>query len=862
MILQALVNQFSRRFQHEKRAQVCLWFDEKEEFIKLLPSLRAHLGSMDSPPFLLLEYDAPEHHGQVWLKHQVHRTLNALSSEESRQQRFVMYLPLPEDHLVQGGPGGAPALDMLAEYRTTGVSWRVDGKRPTLFRFLKQTGVELPGLPRDQQRIYDGGRNSLLAKYVAKFADRPATFWAVPLSPALVQERLVGDVDQTILDLAALPEPTWQDLDDKGLISEFLGVVRERYGFEAPADGASNWVKALATTLALTETFLGYGEPDDFPLADRLPPQPVRTHHQQLLHRWLRDSESRAAWDRLIQEVETELDLSNWARDKVGFCFGFPHLVQMRWQEVAGSFAVAATKSSSTAAFFTEHGALIAKEAEHSRASLNPAGAWDLLRQLQDYLGACEEATRLANEAESVDALVRVFVSQAPVVDAAHITLRHDAERQGLPSVAKVADRTYATYTNMLNGRFFKRYVARGSTSIDELPYVTDHLERRLWNANGKRAVVIVDALRYDCAYLIRQTLQSFAVTLEPMRAAIPTVTPVGMTALMPLAEAEVSCDIQANSLHPRVNGKDAAARSNRVAYLRDFGADCREIGQLEATSDTPAGLGELLVVFGHGEVDHIGHGNARALVRHLHGEVERIARLVRTLHRWNYPVVHVITDHGFILLDEDNLPDEVACNAEWCRVKKERYALVPAEADLPVASLPFGWDPSLRVALPPGLAFFKGEKPFSHGGVALQELVIPHLVSRCYPPEAKRLGLEVVLPVFELTRTAVKVSLRPERPASPESPQMTLFAAPARTVSLDVLRLDSTTGAHVSVLASGGPKEVRVDPEASEQDVTLFFHTAKSFRAGEILHLDIRDTETTEQFPPGGIKLTIGRDM
>ena len=482
------------------------------------------------------------------------------------------------------------------------------------------------------------------------------------------------------------------------------------------------------------------------------------------------------------------------------------------------------------------------------------------MRQLQEYLGACERATRFAEQADTVDALVDVFVKQAPVVDAAHINVRHDAEQQGQPTVIKVADRAYATYTNTLNGRFFARFID-GSGRIPKLPYVTDRLEKRLWRRQGKRAVVIVDALRYDCAHLISEALQNFNVELAPMRAAIPTVTPVGMTALMPLSAAEVSCEIQGNNLHPQVNGKDAAARSTRIAFLRDFGADCREIGELEATSDAPDGLGELLVVFGHEEVDHSGHGSAEALVRYLHLEVERIARLVRKLHRWIYPEVHVITDHGFILLDQDNLPDEVACNTEWCRVKKERFALVPAEADLPVASLPFDWDSSLRVALPPGLAFFKAEKSFSHGGAALQELVIPHLVSRSQVPSSKRPGIEVVLPTFELMRTAVKVSLRPERSVSSKSQQMTLFAAPARTMSLDVLRIDST-GARVSVLASGRPKEVRVDPEASEQNVTLFFHSAQSFPAGEILHLDIRDIETTEQFPPGGIKLTVGRDM
>ena len=54
MLLQALTDQLKQRFLHEKRAQVCLWFDEKEEFARLLPFLRAHLEAMKSPPFRVL----------------------------------------------------------------------------------------------------------------------------------------------------------------------------------------------------------------------------------------------------------------------------------------------------------------------------------------------------------------------------------------------------------------------------------------------------------------------------------------------------------------------------------------------------------------------------------------------------------------------------------------------------------------------------------------------------------------------------------------------------------------------------------------------------------------------------------------
>ena len=204
---------------------------------------------MEAPPFRVLEYDARQRHGQIWIKHRIHRTLEALPAEERPRQRFVVWLPLAEDRLERRGPDGEPALELLAEYRIAGVTWRVDGRRPTLFRFLKQAGVTLPAAPGDQRRLWEGGRDSLLAKYAARFADRPAAFWRNLLSPELARSGLIGDVDRTILDLAVSPETTWQDLDEKGLVAEFVALVRERYGFEGPRDRPADWVAALVAAL-------------------------------------------------------------------------------------------------------------------------------------------------------------------------------------------------------------------------------------------------------------------------------------------------------------------------------------------------------------------------------------------------------------------------------------------------------------------------------------------------------------------------------------------------------------------------------------------------------------------------------------
>ncbi len=89
---------------------------------------------------------------------------------------------------------------------------------------------------------------------------------------------------------------------------------------------------------------------------------------------------------------------------------------------------------------------------------------------------------------------------------------------------------------------------------------------------------------------------------------------------------------------------------------------------------------------------------------------------------------------------------------------------------------------------------------------------------------------------------------------------QIALFSELGRRLVIDVVRAGAS-GTRTSVL-EGKPKEVQLDAKDKEKSVSIFFQSSASFRQGELLELDIRDVETSEQFPPGGIKLTVGRDM
>jgi hypothetical protein len=856
MILQALLQQIQQRFSHEKRAKVCLWFDPQGEFERLLPALAKHLEQMKKAPFQLLAYEAKLKHGQLWLRRQVRNALKEVSPENASDVRFLMYLPLAEERLDSPDEKGRHHLELLTEYKIAGVRWLVGGKRATLFNFLKAAGVCLPETSGEQRQLVESGGDSLLAKYAAKFHDKPPVFWEQRLTPDLAQSRLVGDVDQVILDLAVQPETTWTALGERAVREEFLAAVKDRYDFASETDNPVLWVTAMVEALALTETYTGYGEPADFPFLNRLPPSRYRDGQVQLLRRWLRDANSRPAWDRWVKQVEQHLNLTDWASGKGGLSFGFPHLARLRWNHFREQFAAASEKWSDLRQLVKTEEKALREEVDYARASQSPTGHWEMLLGVAMFVDTCEKGRKAVEHAKTAGGLAKVYCEFAGTIDRAHAQLKATGEEHDVPEVVAVVDRGYGDYANELNQRFFESYTANDNLDIEGIPFVTDYLDAKLWSAGGRRAVVIVDALRYDCALALADRLRGQEVRVEPMRAMLPTVTPIGMSALLPKEITPRSLQIEKNELHPYVKGVDSSVRKNRLELLKKFGATCLEIGELEDATEAPEKIRDLLVVLGHEEVDKLGHTNAKSLTRHLDKELGRIARVVKRLHQWGYPEVNVVTDHGFVLVAAEQLPSEVPVKKEWCAMFKERFAMVPAGVDVPLKTKPFPWDASMRVAIPPGTAFFKTEKAFSHGGATLQEMIIPRLVSRGQV-QVRKTGVEVILPAYELTRAAVRVVLRPKALAAAPSGELALFTDQPRDLEIDVLR----AGEASSVL-SGKPKGVRLDPGLGEVVVTLFFDSKHAFKVGEMLLLQIRDPETEEQFPPGGINLRIGRDF
>jgi hypothetical protein len=874
MIHAELANDFRSLLGRLPDRRIVLWFDEKREFGRLLPGFEAYLRGLAVPPFVLLRYDEAAGHGQLWIKHEIHWTNRQLPAAERDARRYVVYLPFASERLDSPEEEGGWSADLLLEYRNLGATWLVDGKKPTLFGLLRKIAVNLPADPKEQRQLWDGGRDSLLAKFTARFADRDARFWQQQLTPGWVRGQVIGDVEQTVLDLAAEPLDKLGELAREGLVSDFVQQIREAFGFFQPLavpDGAlaaetgavfEEWLSRLVLQLALTETFEGYGQPADFPHPELLPETPYRRRCVDFLKRWLKDSSAAAHYHRHIRQLERGgYDLSKWAKGRAGTAVAFPHLTRLRFQTRYDEFRAAAAQKTQYMAFLAGHSKDFAAEAEFTRGSPEPVPGFALLHRLAHLVSACEEAAGRARSCTSPEDAVRIYTDCAGKVDRDHWRLVADATKEAdLEDLVAVANRAYGEYVEALNAAFFEALRGRADWGLSGIRSVTD-VAADIWTARGRRAVVIVDALRFDCAMEIRDKLHLPDSALTAALACIPTRTWVGMTALLPLRGEQLRYEPGPGEGRLRLVATNAnfSDRQVRLQFLRDrAGAVCMEIEEAEKESRTPKPLPEVLCVFGHETIDTLGHDKASDLIQHLDVEVGRLVRLIGKLHGWGYPEVHLLTDHGFVTTSSEFKPTVIPIPADRAIVAKSRYALLEEGAVIDAKTFPFPFDPRVRVAVPAGMAFFKEEKTFAHGGVALQEVVIPHL--RSSREEIRtRVEVQVVPATYEIKTYSVKVVLEPLLPEKLE-----LFTRPVgRTVEVDLLR--ATPGkpprTGESVVAHAVQKEIK--PEAGQKvTVVLMLNDKLAFMEGDMLDLIVRDVETREVLSPTGLRLTVARSL
>lgn len=232
---------------------------------------------------------------------------------------------------------------------------------------------------------------------------------------------------------------------------------------------------------------------------------------------------------------------------------------------------------------------------------------------------------------------------------------------------------------------------------------------------------LFVDGLRFDLGRRVAERLEGLGVksVLTPGLAALPTVTPTAKLALTPNESGRLAAGGGFSAA--KAEGSASATLAVMHALLEESGLSVLKDGEIGDPGSGPAWT-EI------GKIDSRGHSEGLGVVDFIDGEVDAIVNRIRALLEAGWDRIELVTDHGWVLspqmLTKTDLPVAAV------DVRKGRCARLKPGAPAEVPTVPWFWDPEVRVAVAPGMSCFENGKFYEHGGVSPQECVVPRVVA------------------------------------------------------------------------------------------------------------------------------------
>lgn len=646
-----------------------LWTDADGQWAPLIPALQKVLSQL----YVLGAYAPEDRHGPViWLRCIVERTLPEVSPPSGVVP--ILYLPKVSRQDLRAG-GDCPAhLQPLIELQYRGAVWHQrNGRDWTVEAFLtSEDGVGLD-IAKDNRT-----RDAMLRALVLLAPEPLAGLRGRRLEADDFDRLAIGDPVRDLLSWMS-DKDGFEGRCDPTHWATFKDICWREFGFDPDGDGVQGAADALLH---------GGGKWDDvwrrFCDAPRLYPG-VSTVLRQARPKDLfsgaaarRPGLNEEQEDKLRRELEAALTLPHGqACDRI-VALDAEHKERRGWvwaQLGESPYAIALEPLGKLAA-----------------AAKAPLGGTSAEAMAADYAAQGWQCDRAA-----IDALCRL--------------------RQGGESalVTKVVRALYEPWLDRSARRF---------QELMSAPGVDPHKLTASVSAERDACVLFADGLRFDVGAVLQERLETrgFRVRMSHRIAPVPTVTATAKPVASP-AHGSCSGKADAEDFAPVIttSGQPATASRLRDAMART-GTVILDDGQASmAVSSDGGGWTET------GKLDTLGHSLNALLVRQIDPEVDALVDRIGALLTAGWSRVRVVTDHGWLLLP-GGLP-KVELSPHLVATKWSRCAAVKGGSTPDIPTYPWYWNPILRIASPPGIGAFVANTEYAHGGISLQECVVPELV-------------------------------------------------------------------------------------------------------------------------------------
>lgn len=234
------------------------------------------------------------------------------------------------------------------------------------------------------------------------------------------------------------------------------------------------------------------------------------------------------------------------------------------------------------------------------------------------------------------------------------------------------------------------------------------------------RLLLFADGLRMDIAKKLAEKLESAGMEIAQdwEWSTIPSVTASGKPAASPISNAVKGGEV-GDQFAPRLlEGGQLLSHDRFVTALEKGGWQFLGPGQ----SGDPSGSAWTE----SGSLDERGHHEGWKLARSIDSEVRDLASRIHGLLQDGWTEVIVVTDHGWLLVPV-GLP-KIELKPFLAEHRWGRCASLKSGAQSDALTFKWYWNSEVSIAVPPGAGCFRAGVEYSHGGVSLQEMVVPVL--------------------------------------------------------------------------------------------------------------------------------------
>lgn len=544
------------------------------------------------------------------------------------------------------------------------------------------------------------------------------------------------------------------ELDAKGALGELRSAALARLGLTLPDDGTNARMRAIAARYVLANEFRsdleGQGKQGQAAVLLKNIPEPSTSDQLKGVREVAKRIRERhpATYAPLADGVESELGLSAQAVD--GRHLGA--IDTFRFEEaavVSVCFDLIAEEK------FSEASSLLAAREESFWVNLDVERktVWAVCRLMVDLglvaTSACETIAKSnGNPSIWVDRYVSTAGDGWYVLDHAQRRLEGflaSVEDQiDERAVAKIR----AVYENAVR-RMTDGFVKAFQKSDWSIPGVLQ--QTRIWaDVVASRPVpvayLLVDAMRYEMGQeLAGRLAQATEVVIRPAIAALPSITPVCMAALLPGAAGTFSVVTSKGKFGASVDGTFLPDLTARQKFMKSRIPELVDLTLDEVLSTNTKGLQKKIgdakiIVVRSTEIDGAGENTTTTLYarRIMDRVVEDLARCLQRLAGVGVGEAVITADHGHLFFAEDRDPSMRIDAPGGETVDLHRRCWIGLGGTTPPGSVrvsgpKLGYNSDLDFVFPSSTSVFKsgGDLAYHHGGPSMQELVIPVITAK-----------------------------------------------------------------------------------------------------------------------------------